>query len=305
MQRLLYPLFFICLLVISAYTWMTNFVLLDPKDEAVSFVKDVRDGSLAKTVKHFGGNACHCPAKGGWGSYLIYISGQEPNLAFMQGHPFQMGEAKDTPMHNRHSTLLPWEKPEDAAVDIPVTFDPAKYAPLFLPLQMAYGYPMKVDEFEQFLQDPDKESGRGLTLRLRPSIQPGSIAPPKQELSLEALAEFEDLRKQKSAAEKKKYDELTSDLVKTLGPEATKYLVPKDASPVLLADGKVMPPDEVAQKLPRLKSAVLRLHVVRRGKLKEWTIYHFGLMNPVLTEGDREIALKNDRPSEEPPPPPK
>lgn len=297
------------MLIISTVTWMNNFVLLDPKDEAMSFLTDVRSGSLAKSVKHFGGNACHCPAKGGWGSYLIYASGQEPNLAFMTGHPVEFGQPKETPMQNVKKTLLPWEKPEDAAIDVPITFDPAKYAPLFLPLPMAYGHPMKIAEFNDFLKDPDKDSGRGLTLRLRPSIKPGSIAAPDEPMPPETATEFEALNKDRkdnndksknTDATSKNTDATTEDIKKTLGAEAAEYLIPKDAGDVLLADGSVMPPDQVAAQLPRLKSAVLRLHVVRRGKLKEWTIYHFGLMHSVLVEGDREIPLMHDRPPEEP-----
>jgi len=285
---------------------MNNFVFLDPKDEAMSFLKDVRSGNLAKSVQHFGGNACHCPAKGGWGAYLIYASGQEPNLAFVMGHPVEFGQPKDTPMKNVKTTLLPWEKPEDAAIDVPITFDPAKYAPLFLPLRMAYGYPMKIAEFEDFLKDPDNDSGRGLTLRLRPDIKPGSIAAASQSISAETASEFPALNKErkdnadKPATTNATTDAAIADIKITLGIGATEYLIPKDAGDVLLADGSVMPPYQVAQRLPRLKSAILRLHVVRRGKLKDWTIYHFGLMHPILMEGNREIPLIHDRPPEEP-----
>ncbi len=298
-MRFAYPLLFILLAIISASTWISSLVFADPKDEAITFLTDIKSGKLAKTVKHFGGNACRCPAKGGWGSYLIYQSGQEPNLAFMTGHDFEIGKPTSTKMENTKTYLVPWERPEDSAVDVPISFDAKQYAPVFLPLPMAYGKKMTEEEFDKFLQDPDKDSWKGLTLRFRPSIKPGSIAPPTEPLPPEAATEFEALQKnggKQNDAEKTPPDESTDDAIKqALGSEAAEYLHPKEAGPVVRADGSVIPWQEIEAKLPRLKNTVLRLHVVRRGQIKDWTIYHFGLMDPVLIEDGKELHFTHDR----------
>ncbi len=298
-MRFAYPLLFILLAIISASTWIYSLTFADPKDEAITFLTDIKSGNLAKSVKHFGGNVCRCPAKGGWGSFLIYQSGQEPNLAFMTGHDFEIGRPTSTPMDNTKPYLIPWERPEDFAVDVPVSFKPTNYSPVFLPLPMAYGKKMTEAEFDKFLQDPDNDAWKGFTLRFRQSLKPGSIAPSTEPMPPEAATEFEALQKgggKKAEEEKLPPKESTDDAIKeALGADAAEYLHPKDAGPVVRADGTVIPEEQIEARLPRLKSATLRLHVVRRGQIKDWTIYHFGLMDPVLVENTKEILLKHDR----------
>src|SRR6202042_1443822 len=102
--------------------------------------------------------------------YLIYVSGQEPNLACITGHQFSIAGAKTTPITNDKQSFVPWEKPEDRIVDVQVSFDPKIYQPLFLPLPMAYEKKMTEQELNQFLRDPDKDAWKGFTLRLRPSL---------------------------------------------------------------------------------------------------------------------------------------
>jgi hypothetical protein len=303
-MRLLFPLLILIFICIIANGFMKITVGADPKDEARQFISDVREGGLAKTVKHFGGNTCRCPFKGGWGSYLIYVSAQEPNLAFMTGHPFEFGAPSMVRLKNDREALLPWQKPEDTAVDVPITFNPKVYAPLFLPLPMAYGETMTEDQLNQWLKDPDKDAWKGFTLRFRPSLKQGAIAPPNEPLPPQAATEFQALNSKaqdahKSETQKKLQQEETSteDAVrKALGNKATEYLKPKDAGPVVDQSGKPIATDKIESELPRLKTAILRLHVVRRGSINDWTIYHFGLVNPVLLMADgTDFKLVHDR----------
>lgn len=295
-MRFAYPLLFILLVILSAGTWISSLVYADPKDEAIAFLTDIKSGNLAKSVKHFGGNACRCPAKGGWGSYLIYQSGQEPNLAFMTGHDFEIGKANTKHLENAAQYFVPWERPEDNVVDVPISFNASKYMPVFLPLPMAYGKKMTEAEFDKFLHDPDNDAWKGFTLRFRSSIKPGSIAPPAEPMPAEAMTEFEALQKEDPNKTKKTVDESTDDAIKkALGSTATDYLHPQEAGVVVREDGSEIPPAEIEAKLPRLKNATLRMHVVRRGQIKDWTIYHFGLMDPVLVENGKDIVLKHDR----------
>jgi hypothetical protein len=302
-MRILFPLIFAIFLFLVFSSWKHVVVDTDPRAEALTFLKDVSQGGLAKTVKHFGGNTCRCPAKGGWGSYLIYQSGAESNLAFMTGHPFATGTPSAHVLVNDRPALLPWQKPQDYVIDVPIAFDAHAYAPLFLPLPMAYGDKMTKDQLDDFIKDPDKDAWKGFTLRMRPSIEPGAIAPPKEPLPEDAADEFKDLKKpaedkdSKNKTAEEKDDASTEEAVKkALGADAAKYLKPKDAGPVVDADGKVIPADKVAALLPHLRSAIMRLHVVRRGEVNDWTIYHFGLMYPVLDFNDgREVKLTHDR----------
>jgi hypothetical protein len=331
-MRLAYTLFFVILLGIIGSTWLTTNVYSPPQVTATEFLAAVKQGNYVKAVRHFGSNACRCPAKGGWVSYLIYKSGQEHNMAFMMGHPFDYGTPVSTQMKNTKQGLLPWQKPEDYAVDVPITFDAKQYMPYFLPLKMAYGQEMTEAEFNDFLKDPDKDAWKGFTLRFRPGLAPGTVAPPVVEVPRDLTTQFiaitGDPRKSKSdrqetdsagtaktgktdkndaadmkhgaasedAAAEEKSENVTEDDVKqALGKEASNYLTPRDAGKVLLADGKSMPLEQIAAKLPRLKSALLRLHIVRRGELNDWTVYHFGLMYPHLLLNDgHDLLVEHD-----------
>jgi hypothetical protein len=313
-MRFVYPLFMLVLLMLIATTWFSLNVYSDPKITAVKFMEAVRAGDLVKAVKLFGSNACRCPAKGGWVSYLIYRSGQEQNFAFLVGHPFQIGPTKVTPMKNEKQALLPWQKPEDCAVDVPITFDAKNYMPYFLPLKMAYGQDMTEGEFNNFVEDPDKDSWKGFTLRLRPGIEAGAIVPPTVKIPEDLVDQFRALtdnsnvdngharaasgRKSESNSNSNENASTASDITvndikKALGENATTYLTPRDAGSVVAENGKTISVSSVTAKLPRLKSAVARLHVVRRGKLNDWTIYHIAVIYPVVhLSNGQDLELK-------------
>lgn len=325
-MRFVYPLIVLFVFALSVIIFIATSVYSSPAEEAVAFLDDLKTGNLSRAVKRFGGNVCRCPAKGGWGSYLIYVSAQEPNLAFLVGHDFSMGKPVVHPLKKEAKHVLPWEKPEDTVVDIPLTFDKQKYQPLFLPLKMAYGHEMTEKELNEYVADPDREAWKGFYLRLRPSLQPGAIAPPRDGITPEALLEFDALRETKAkvlgskanekksgtadtdsepadeaarkgtSAQKHARDE-AADLRELFGEDAADYIEPKEAGKVLRADGSEVPRHEVEEKLPRLSQTLMRLHVVRRGQLKDWTIYHFGTMeNEVVFPDGRKLVLEHDRP---------
>jgi hypothetical protein len=315
-MRLAYPILLLVLLTLIASTWMSSNVLSDPEIEAAAFLNDLRQGDIVKTVRQFGSNACRCPAKGGWVSYLIYKSGQEQNLAFMLGHPFEAGKPKDSPIQNGKEALIPWQKPEDFAVDVPISFKKDQYMPYFLPLKMAYGKDMTEEEFNHFVENPDEDSWKGFTLRLRPGIGQKSIEAPVVDVPKELALQFVSLTGvteqakleadaiKKSQAESAATNQSTADdttqdessagldsddIKKALGENATEYLIPQEAGHVLKAQHQTIADDQILKRLPKLQSALLRLHVVRRGKLQRWTIYHFGFMYPKLLLSDGKI----------------
>lgn len=337
-MRFIYPIIVLIVLALSVLIFVSTSVYSDPSEEAVAFLQDIKEANLSRAVKRFGGNVCRCPAKGGWGSYLIYVSAQEPNLAFLVGHDFAMGKAVVHPLKRDSQPVLPWEKPEDTVVDIPLTFDQQKYTPLFLPLKMAYGHKMTEKEFDDFCSDPDKEAWKGFYLRLRPTLKPGALMPPEGSISPEAAMEFQALKDNKAKAlsrdkessagaprmrrplkeenedreeapqhkddgdesgKKSASDQKSEiqELKELFGEEAAAYIEPKDPGPVVREDGSEIPPADLEARCPRMKSTLMRLHVVRRGQLKDWTIYHFGTMDNVLImPGGKELKLQHDRP---------
>ncbi|MBX9669358.1 MAG: hypothetical protein K2X93_17165, partial [Candidatus Obscuribacterales bacterium] len=92
------------------------------------------------------------------------------------------------------------------------------------------------------------------------------------------------------------YANIEDAIKETLGDEIAMYLHPKDAGIVKLKGGSAMPTEEIERVLPRLKSFKLRLHIVRREKLKKWTVYHFGFIEPKVQLGDgSEVVLVHYR----------
>lgn len=345
-MRILYPLLIVVILAIVLVTMMSGGSEADPKTTATQFLTFIQKGDYKGTVDMFGGNTCRCPKKGGWVSYLVYASAQEPNLAFLMGRPFKYANLQETAIKHPDKnavTILPWQKPEDVVVDLDLSFDESRYAPMFLPLNMAYGIPMTETEFAEFIKDPDKDSRKGFALRLRPSIAPGAIERPEASRGIEykptekeiavnrseslsmddkrKLLVVESKGKQLPISDIKKIEKLenteTSDvkpaanagsnekptaaeenddsfiyasvedaIKETLGEQVAQYLHPRDAGPVKLKDGSEMSPIDIEKQLPRLTSAKLRLHIVRREKLRRWTVYHMSILDPVLTLAD-------------------
>jgi len=306
-MRFLFPAIILTVFALSMGLLVMNTVYVSPKEEALAFLDNVKHSDLSRAVKRFGGNVCRCPAKGGWGSYLIYVSAQEPNLAFTVGRNFSVGEPKIHQVKTSSKTkpVLFWETPEDTVVDVPIKFEKAD-RPYFLPLKMAYGYKMTEEELSAFAKDPDHQAYKGFYLRLRPSIEKDAIQPAKGAISEEAELEFQAILKDKSRLLKKDKDQLeierqqneraAQELREMFGDEAADYVEPKDAGPVVKADGTEMSKADIEKQLPRLDSCLVRLHVVRKGQLRDWTIFHFAVIANVLDLSDgTQMKMKHSQ----------
>jgi len=228
----------------------TLFGSADPRATAEDFVKALRSGNMNHATEIFGNIACTCPPKGGYGQYLRYESATTPNLAFLVGKPFSF----DSPrlIYRRYVKKIDaWEQPEETSITTTLNFDQG-YSPLFLPVAMSCGHQLSQQDFEKFNSNPADEADRGLSLRLRPSVQPGVV-------------------KSHTPANK---DEASA--------MASGNVWPSDSGAVKSADGKVMDSKQVESKLPRLLSLELKLNIVRRGNMKDWTLDHFSFDRALL-----------------------
>lgn len=246
-------------------------------DEASLFLQKLQDGDPAQVVPQFGENTCHCQPRGGYLAYLKYESGEQDNLAFLLGHPFSYGEfvVKAVPTISKYKggeTQL--EKPESVEIDTAISMDKG-YSPYFLPIDMAFGYPIKKSDFDAFCKDPSNDFARSLPVRLRPSLASGLVA-------------------KAAPPAKDKRPEFSADLYKELlPPEETRYLKPTDAADIVDNDGKTQPAANFEKDLPRLKRAVLRLYIGRRGELKRWAVKKVRLKDPVFQLADgKEVAFQ-------------
>lgn len=252
-MRTFYVLFLIICLGLVAYFLLNEKFATPPEPTASDFLTSVKKGDLSGTSAFFGDIVCSCPPKGGYSSYLTYESGIEPNLAFLLGHPFANGAMTKTELHQNFPYLLPWEKPASLLLSIPLTFDRASYSPLFLPLPIAFGKQMELSEFQKFVDNPDLNKSRGLSLRIRPSLEPGLV---KRQLPLKAGSES--------------------------GADSAPYTFPSDAGQVVTAAKDLISREEVQSHLPHLNSVMLNLTMERRSALAPWLISHFRFSDAIV-----------------------
>ncbi len=293
-MRIFIPILFLFLALLALQVGFIHPEQANPTQEAITFIKDIQSGNLTKIVAHFGGNTCRCPARNGWGGYLAYQTGQEANLAFMLGHPFSIGQpvAKRIESPPQAKYAAPFEQPEDYMIDVPLTFNRNQYSPFFLPLPMAYGKKMTWQEVQDFIKDPAHEAIKGFSLRLRHGLAPGAIKFDTSTIAATALGEFKFLKPAKSK-DREYSEKIKAILANSMKSSDNQFVTPQDAGPVIMPDDSTLAIQKLAEILPRLQSANMRLHVVRRGKMQPWTIFHFVILNPVVEEnnGARVIPL--------------
>lgn len=250
----------------------------EPQEEATLFLAKLKQADKPAVLTQFGDNTCHCQPRGGYIAFLKYESGENDNLAFLFGHDFasRITATRAVPTKEKfQGSNLPWEQPESTEVDVALDFARKSYQPYFLPLDMAYGYLTKEEALKEFCADPSKDFWKGLALRLRPGLAPGLVKAP----------------------EKRNKPEFMADYYLTLGlpEEECKYLKPKDAAGVIESkSGKEVPAENFKNELPRLKSAMLRMSVVRRGRFARWSVKKASLLDPCFElSNQKELKLKS------------
>lgn len=243
-----------------------------PAKEARIFLSYVRGNNYGSAVREFGDNTCHCAPEGGYGAFLRYDQAHDPNLAFLMGTNFTMAEptVKKLP-YNGEKYMMPWDKPEDTAVFVPITFPDPSQRPFFLPLDMAFGHQMSEDDVKSFVADPSLNWRRGFTLRLREKLKGTAMTPP--------------------GAPKPPPPESDAALEQILPKGAARYMTPADASSVVLKDGRVVAADQFKDQLPRLKSITVGLKIVRAGWWRRWAIKKVGVQDIVVTSNGKDFEL--------------
>jgi len=252
----------------------------------MTFLRAVKAGNLDEAVDMLGDNACRCPPQGGWVALLKYELGHEPSLAFLVGHPFDIGRARTTWVADNTPYILPWEVPESTFVDVPLTFEPAGYSPYFLPLHLAYGQDLTVAQFQAALANLRKDDWKAFSLRLRPSLAAGTVPPPPSEQARAAEAKSGQPPAAKNANTK------GADLAAELLGKQALYLVPRDCGSVVSPDGKKLPLAQVEAQIPRLRACTLRLRAERRGQFKPWRVSKLKFLDAIVqVDGQQPTTL--------------
>ncbi len=315
-MRLFYAVFLLTCFGIIVLWVLSSWPSVKPQCAALSFLEAIKQADILQAETFFGDNTCHCPPKGGYGSLLKYESGHEPNLAFLVGHPFQAGKPTIKMLKDSAAYLLPWDAPESTEVAVPLFFNSNQYRPYFLPLKLAYGQTMTVAEFERALQDLRTDSWKGFSLRLRASLQPGTIkstVPAEGDGGLHqtegdvtarqgprgAVRSRAYLRPEEAVSEGSEGRAAGTDLdwsaadgglIKEL-LQAQMFLVPKDAGRVIQASGQQLSLKQIEAQLPRLASVTVALNLQRRGRFRPWRIATFKLLNAVVLN-NKEVPVE-------------
>lgn len=224
---------------------------------ATEFLRAVQRGDLATAKRLLDGPQYRQVIRGGDDGYFAYESGEDPNLAFLVGHPFEIGPARVQPQRSDWSWLT---GVVSASVIVPLHFAADRYRPLALPPVQARGQPMQFVDFMNFVVTPERWSA-DLTLRLRPSVEPGLIRP-------------------------------TSPFpIEPLTPGSLAPPPPRDAGPVLLPSGERLTPQQLRGLLPKVGRMTLELSIVRRGHFTSWGIHRFEFLDAVLVTERGEVRV--------------
>lgn len=277
--KLRFPLAAIVLLGISIGTWWLYDTTRksDPTVRVQAFLTQLQAGHLQEAKEFFGGGPCPCRVPGGWLSYLIYKSGQEPNLAFLAGRQFSLDRCRVGP--ETRDSKSPSKRYLE--LDVPITFS-ADDRPYFLPLKMAFGSTIGEQELTSFSCQPETDWWKGFSLRLRPSLGKGAIDPPATaRLDAKSLNTIES--------------ELggTEQLIQLLGSDVVECLSPADAGTVTTRDGSSLTDRQIEAKLPRLSRVTMHFYMTRQEPSPVWFISNCKPFDPIIESGaGKSLALK-------------
>src|SRR5690349_3320275 len=123
----------------------------DGERVAREFARALRTGDVARARELIDPRYRSWPTDGGVDVLFRYESGYEPNLAFLVGQPFETQDVvMTTPIRSEWYFL---DGTRGAMLTVPVRFDPPR-RPFFLPTPMAFGRPMELAAFMNFVTHP-------------------------------------------------------------------------------------------------------------------------------------------------------
>ena len=244
-----------------------------PEAAAKEFLEHVQRGAVDKAKALLESPNYRFQHPGGDDVYFRYESGYDPNLAFLVGRPFVTGTAAT---RQQRSDWYIVDGTVYADLAIPLRFESQR--PWVLPGPIAFGRPMDFIRFMNFVAAPAADPSL-LSLRIRPSIEPGQIkAPTPQMVALPPP-----------------------------GPTGARIVVPQlvgadtygalsgsrpvDPAPVVLPSGEALTIAQLSRFLPRLASIRLNISLIRRGRFASWSVVRWHFTNGVLITERGEVIM--------------
>ncbi len=248
-------------------------VAAEPESAAIEFVQHLQRNDLdgAKRILENSGYRYRHP--GGDDVYFVYESGYDPNLAFLIGRRYVIG----TPAgRQQRSDWYLLDGTIYATVAVPLRFE--TYRPWVLPAPTAFGRPTDFSTFMNFVVAP-AANPELLSLRIRPSLEPGLIQPPKPRFVAPPPPVVPGGRAAvPQPAGVDTYGALTGSR-------------PVDPAPVVLPSGEPLSAAQMGRLLPRLGGITLNLSLIRWGRFSAWKIVRWNFTDAVLLTEKGEITI--------------
>ena len=251
-------------------------VAAESDSAAIEFVQHLQRNDVdgAKRILENSGYRYRHPA--GDDVYFVYESGYDPNLAFLIGRRYVIGTP--TSRQQRSDWYL-LDGTIYASVAVPLRFE---YRPWVLPAPTAFGRPIDFSTFMNFVAAPAANPDL-LSLRIRPSLEPGLIQPPKPRFVAPPPPVMPGGRAAVSqAAGVDTYGALTGSL-------------PVDPAPVVLPSGEALSAAQMGRLLPRLGGITLNFSLIRWGRFSAWKIVRWNFTDAILLTEKGETTISTGK----------
>jgi len=255
--------------------WFTPFAQgADAGRTATDFLRHLQRGELERAKRLLDDSGSRYRHQGGDDIYFVYESGYEPNLAFLVSHPFVLGAPS---VKEQRSDWYFLDGTIYANVALPLRFE--SYQPWILPAGLAFGRAMEFNDFINFVVFPGNQTEH-LSLRIRPSLEPGLIKPPKPQFVAApppAAAPGGSAVAARSAP--------------LAGYGSLFGSRPVDPGPVVLPSGEKLNTAQIARFLPRLSAVTLNLALIRGGRFASWGVMRWNFTSATLITEKGEVMM--------------
>jgi len=266
-------------LVLSFMLLVPTAVIADGETTTREFLNAVKAGDLGRAKRAYDARYRSLPAEG-VDALFRYESGYQPNLAFLVRQPFTVESVTSTGLIRSEWYALDGVRGNNMTARL--RFD-ADRGPFLLPSPIAFGRSMGFVDFMNFVKHP--ESGRfgELTLRLRSSVAPGTIAPTQPRPMVKAPP---------PPAGRESSQRPTMAMPSPQFEGGLMGARPRDSGAVVLPSGDALTPEQLAALLPRLAEVDVILTVMQRGRFASWKVEEVTFTNVLLGSHGAQIPLR-------------
>ena len=249
----------------------------EPEALVVRFLEHLQRNDMPGAKRLLENSGYRYRHPGGDDIYFVYESGYDPNLAFLIGRRYVIGSPA---ARQQRSDWYFLDGTIYATVTVPLRFE--TYRPWVLPAPTAFGRAIDFNAFMNFVAAPAAHPEL-LSLRIRPSLEPGLIQPPKPRFVAPPPP--------------------VSPGAVALVPQATGFDTygaltgsrPVDPAPIVLPSGDALTTAQMARLLPRLSGATLDFSLIRWGRFSPWRIVRWDFTGAILHTDKEEVSLSGGK----------